>query len=159
MKTDAYLSKCRKYRYALWRTWDNSKPYAMFIGLNPSTANETEDDPTINRCINYSKNWGYGGLCMVNLFAFRATEPSDMKASSKPIGLDNDDWIKKLSKDAAIIIAAWGNDGSYMERSKSVIDMIPNLMCLKINKTGEPAHPLYQPSSATPIKFGKNNIL
>ncbi len=154
MKTDANLSKCRKYRYALWRTWDDSKSYAMFIGLNPSTADETENDPTINRCINYSKKWGYGGLCMVNLFAFRATDPSVMMESNDPIGSDNNDWIKKLSKEAGVIVAAWGNDGSYMGRSKNIMDMIPNLMCLKINKTGEPAHPLYQPGSATPIKMG-----
>ena len=154
MKTDANLSKCRKYRYALWRTWDDSKPFAMFIGLNPSTADETEDDPTINRCINFSKDWGYGGLCMVNLFAFRATVPSDMMASKDPIGSENDNWIKKLSKDAGVIVAAWGNNGSYMGRSKNIMDMVPNLKCLKINKTGEPAHPLYQPSSATPIKMG-----
>ncbi len=154
LKTDAILSKCRNYRYALWRTWDDSKPYAMFIGLNPSTADETEDDPTIKRCINYSREWGYGGLCMVNLFAFRATAPRDMKASNNPIGSDNDDWIKKLSKKAGVIVAAWGNDGSFMGRSKNVVDMIPDLMCLKINKTGEPAHPLYQPGSAIPIKMG-----
>lgn len=155
MKADANLSKCRKYRYALWRTWDDSKPYAMFIGLNPSTADETEDDPTINRCINYSRDWGYGGLCMVNLFAFRATDPSDMMASDDPIGSDNDDWIIKLSKEAGVIVAAWGNDGSYMGRSKKVMNRIPNLMCLNINKTGEPAHPLYQSGSATPIRMSR----
>jgi hypothetical protein len=155
MKTDANLSKCRKYRYALWRIWDDSKPYAMFIGLNPSTANETEDDPTITRCINYSKNWGYGGLCMVNLFAFRATEPSVMMAAKDPIGLENDAWIKKLSHKAGVIVAAWGNDGSFLERSYKIKKIIPNLMCLKINKTGEPAHPLYQPATATPIIIGK----
>ncbi len=76
MKSDAELSKCRAYRYALWRTWDESKPFAMFVGLNPSTADELEDDPTIRRCINFSKLWGYGGLCMVNLFAYRATDPT-----------------------------------------------------------------------------------
>ncbi|HEC24975.1 MAG TPA: DUF1643 domain-containing protein, partial [bacterium] len=104
METYANLSECRKYRYALWRTWDELKPCAMFIGLNPSTADETEDDPTIKRCINYSKDWGYGGLCMVNLFAFRATSPSDMRASIEPIGSDNDEWIQKLSKEAGVIV-------------------------------------------------------
>lgn len=153
MRTDAKLSECRKYRYALWRIWDDSKPYAMFIGLNPSTADETEDDPTINRCINYSKDWGYGGLCMANLFAFRATDPVDMMASDEPIGSDNDEWIKKLAKEAGVIVAAWGNDGSHLDRSKKVMDMISDLMCLKLNKTGEPAHPLYQPGTAKPIKM------
>jgi hypothetical protein len=153
MRTDAVFSKCRKYRYALWRIWDDSEPYAMFIGLNPSTADETQNDPTINRCVNYSKKWGYGGLCIVNLFAFRATDPSVMIASDDPIGSDNDNWIKKLSIDAGVIVAAWGNEGSYLGRSKQVIDLVPNLKCININKTGEPFHPLYQSSSARPIGF------
>ncbi len=73
MRTDAKLSDCRIYRYALWRIWDDAKPLVMFIGLNPSTADETEDDPTIRRCISFAQNWGYGGLYMANLFVFRAT--------------------------------------------------------------------------------------
>lgn len=153
MKTNATLSECRKYRYALWRTWDDSKPYVVFIGLNPSTANETEDDPTIRRCIGFAKKWGYGGLCMVNLFAFRATQPSDMIASSDPVGTDNDSYIKKLAEGAGVVIAAWGNDGVYLGRSKEIVSMLPDMMCLKMNKTGEPAHPLYQPSFAIPIKM------
>ena len=154
MQTDANLSPCRRYRYALWRIWDESKPYALFIGLNPSTADETEDDPTIKRCVNYSKSWGFGGLCMVNLFAFRATKPRDMMASEDPVGSDNDIWIKQLASDAGVIVAAWGNDGAYMGRSKKVKGMIPNLKCLKTNKSGEPAHPLYQPGSSLPITMG-----
>jgi hypothetical protein len=153
MNTDALFSKCRKYRYSLWRTWDETKPHAMFIGLNPSTADETNNDPTITRCINYSKSWGYGGLCMVNLFAYRATKPTVMMAYDKPIGPDNDDLIKELSTKAGVIVAAWGNDGSFKGRSKKMIKMIPGLMCLKINKSGEPAHPLYQPGHAIPIKM------
>jgi len=154
MKTDAELSQCRKYRYALWRTWDDSKPYVMFIGLNPSTADETEDDPTIRRCINFSKDWGFGGLCMVNLFAFRATSPNDMMSSNDPVGSENDKWIEKLSINAGVIIAAWGNHGAFLGRSKTVVGMLPSIKCLKINKSGEPAHPLYQPRSAQPIGFG-----
>jgi hypothetical protein len=74
VKTGAIFSDCRKYRFALRRNWDESKPYVMFIGLNPSTADEIENDPTINRCISYARSWGYGGLFMANLFAFRATD-------------------------------------------------------------------------------------
>ena len=154
MKSDANLSECRQYRYALWRTWDESKPYAMFIGLNPSTADEKEDDPTITRCINFAKTWGYGGLCMANLFAYRSSDPSNLRSTQEPIGLENDAWLKKLAKEAGVIVAAWGNDGAYLGRSKLVSSNISNLKCLKINKTGEPAHPLYQPSSATLIEFG-----
>jgi hypothetical protein len=154
LKNTAKLSECRKYRYALWRTWDDSKSYVMFIGLNPSTADENTDDPTLTRCINYAKSWGYGGVCMANLFAFRATEPSDMKASNYPIGSENNKWLKKLAKEAALVVAAWGNDGSYLGRSKQVLEIIPNLSCLKLNKSGEPAHPLYQAAKLKPVPMG-----
>lgn len=151
MKTHAELSKCRKYRFALWRTWDESKPYAMIIGLNPSTADETEDDPTIRRCINFAKSWGFGGLCMANLFAFRATDPNDMFTADDPIGSDNDEWLIKLAKDAGIVVAAWGNDGVHLGRSKEVLQFIPSLHYLKMNRTGEPAHPLYLKATSTPV--------
>lgn len=153
MKTDAVLSECKTYRYALWRTWDESKPYALFIGLNPSTADETEDDPTIRRCVGFAKAWGFGGLCVVNLFAYRATEPKDMMKAEDPIGPENDRWIKRLSADAGVIVAAWGNSGSFLGRSWTVTRMIPNLTCLKLNKSGEPVHPLYQPATATPKRM------
>lgn len=144
VKNTAKLSKCRRYRYALWRTWDQSKPYIMFICLNPSTADETTDDPTLTRCITYAKSWGYGGVCMANLFAFRATAPADMKAAKNPIGSQNDRWLEKLAHEAERVVAAWGNDGGHSGRSRQVRGLIPNMYCLKINKTGEPAHPLYQ---------------
>lgn len=99
MKKYATLSEDRKYRYTLTRIWDETKPKVMFIGLNPSTADETKDDPTIIRCINFAKSWGYGGLEMTNLFAFRATNPKVMKNEKEPIGKDNDTWLKKLATD------------------------------------------------------------
>jgi len=151
LKNTAKLSECRKYRFALWRTWDDSKPYVMFVGLNPSTADETTDDPTLIRCINYAKSWGFGGVCMANIFAYRATEPNDMKAVTDPIGSENNDWLKKLSSDAGMVVAAWGNDGSYLGRSEQVKELLPNLHCLKLNKSGEPAHPLYQNSDIEPV--------
>jgi hypothetical protein len=154
LKTDAKLSSCRNYRFALWRTWDDSKPFAMIIGLNPSTADEVENDPTITRCINFAKSWGYGGVCMANLFAYRATEPSDMKSHNDPIGAENDMWLTKLAKDAAIVVAAWGNDGNYLNRSTVVKNMLPNLHYLKMNKSGEPAHPLYIKADLAPVVMG-----
>ncbi len=129
-------------------------PFVMFVGLNPSTADETTDDPTLTRCINYAKSWGYGGVCMANLFAFRATEPADMKASDDPVGIENDQWLKKLAKDAALVVAAWGNDGSYLRRSEHVKEFLPNLYCLKLNKSGEPVHPLYQAAKLKPVPIG-----
>jgi hypothetical protein len=149
--TDAKFSDCRKYRFALWRIWDESKPYAMFIGLNPSTADEIEDDRTISRCISYARSWGYGGLCMANLFAFRATKPEDMMAVIDPIGLGNDEWLVKLSENAGVVVAAWGNTGNHLNRSSQVLEFMPNLHYLKINKSGEPAHPLYQNANLQPV--------
>lgn len=145
------MSECRKYRFALWRTWDESKPYVMFVGLNPSTADEKTDDPTLTRCINYAKLWGFGGVCMANIFAYRATEPNNMKAAMDPVGAENNDWLKKLSRDAGMVVAAWGNDGSYLGRSGQVKKLLPNLHCLKLNKSGEPAHPLYQKADIKPV--------
>lgn len=145
----AELSPDRKYRYALWRIWDETKRFVVFICLNPSTADETEDDATIRRCMGYAKSWGFGGIYMVNLFAFRAKEPSDMKAVDDPIGPENDYWLRKLSC-AGLAVAGWGNDGAYRGRSKEVRELIPELYCLKQNKSGEPVHPLYQKASLTP---------
>jgi hypothetical protein len=153
MKNTAEFSVCRKYRYALWRTWDDSKSYALFICLNPSTADEINNDPTVTRCINFAKSWGYGGICMANLFAFRATEPSKMKSQLEPIGRDNNQWLIKLAREAGVVVAAWGNDGGYLGRSKEVSSLVPNLHFLKLNKSGEPSHPLYLSAELTPQRW------
>lgn len=153
MKSDAVLSDCRTYRYALWRTWDKNRPYAMFVGLNPSTADETEDDPTIKRCIQFAKDWGYGGLCMANLFAFRATKPTDMKKVLDPVGIENDLWLIKLANDAGVVVGAWGNHGAFQARAKYVIDLLPDMSYLKLNVTGHPSHPLYLKADLKPRKL------
>ena len=153
MKKDAILSEDRKYRYVLSRIWDESKPLVVIIGLNPSTADEKDDDNTIKKCINFSKNWGYGGLYMLNLFAFRATAPSDMFNASSPIGEENSKYIEKYSKLSDKVISAWGNNGNFKNRSKEVLLNIENKFYLKLNKTGEPAHPLYLNKNLIPIKF------
>ncbi|WGE55084.1 DUF1643 domain-containing protein [Actinobacillus equuli subsp. equuli] len=139
LNSGAELSECRKYRYALWRVWDKSKPKVMFIGLNPSTA----DDNTITRCINFAKSWGYGGIYMTNLFAYRSTDKSQLYRVDDPIGVDNDEYIAKYADLSEKVIAAWGNDGAFLDRSKLVANLISPLFCLEINKTGEPKHPLY----------------
>ena len=150
---NATFSDCRKYRYALSRTWNGKKKTILFIGLNPSTADEKIDDPTIRRCINYAQNWGYGSLLMVNLFAYRATIPSELKNVKNPIGNDNDLHIIELSKKVDLSVAAWGNEGSLLNRDKEIKKILPNLMCLKINKSGQPAHPLYQKKDLKLIKY------
>ncbi len=151
MNTSAHFSRCRRYRFALWRVWDASAPYAMIIGLNPSTADETANDPTITRCINFARSWGYGGVCVVNLFAYKATYPRDLKAAADPVGRSNDAWLRKLAKGAGVVVAAWGNDGAYLGRSHRVRAMIPDMHCLRMNRSGEPAHPLYLKADLRPM--------
>jgi len=149
----AKFSKDRVYRYALWRIWDESKEPVMFIGLNPSTADEVEDDPTLRRCMNFADNWGYGGVVMTNLFAYCATDPDMMKSTKKPIGQRNNQFLKQLASEVDLIVAAWGNHGAYLSRSDEVQAMLPALHYLKLNASGEPAHPLYLPGSLIPLNW------
>lgn len=152
MERICQFSPCRKYRYTLWREWDmTNKSYLMVIGLNPSTADETQDDPTIRRCIDFAKCWQFGALCMTNIFAWRETNPELMKKQSDPIGSDNDRWLKECSVDAGFVLAAWGKHGSHMARGAKVRQMIRAVHCLKLNKDGSPVHPLYQPANAQPF--------
>lgn len=158
MSRETIFSPCRKYRYTLWRSWPivpglNSRHYVQFIGLNPSTADETQDDPTIRRCKAFAKAWGYSAMCMTNLFAWRDTDPLEMKRTADPIGPDNNKWLLEVASGASIIIAAWGKHGSYLYRGARVKQFIPNLKCLRKNKDGSPEHPLYLPSNLTPIEL------
>lgn len=139
----AEFSDCGKYRYFLSRIWDESKPIYLFIGLNPSIANDEDNDNTISRCINLIDSWGGGGLYMANLFAYIATNPQVMKQASDPIGIDNDFFLETLSDSAFKIVACWGNDGSHRGRSLDVINLLKNkdMFCLHINNSGEPHHP------------------
>lgn len=151
IKTGAQFSECRVYRYALWRTWNPDAPYTLFIGLNPSTADETEDDPTIRRCIGFAKTWNTGGIVMVNLFAFRATRPADMKAASDPVGPENNRHLQMYGDSAGLVVAAWGNHGEYRDRHREVfsIPLSENetlgdvMQCLGTTKRQQPKHPLY----------------
>jgi len=154
MEKSAVLSPCRRYRYELWRRWSN-EPTCVFIGLNPSTADATQDDPTIRKCVGYAKRWGYGALCMVNLFAFRATKPSDMLVAEDPVGPENNITLGRLALNSARIIAAWGNHGRHLSRDARVMDMLPQLYCLKVNQDGSPAHPLYLPGSVVPFRYDR----
>jgi len=160
------FSPCRKYRYTLWREWgtlpgddDLFAPrksglrrgqYVQFIGLNPSTADETNDDPTIRRCINFAKDWGFGTLCMTNLFAFRATQPSDMMKEPEPVGPDNDTHLQLIAKKAGLVIAAWGTLGNHRGRADQVRSAIPNLHAIGLSREGFPRHPLYVAGHAIP---------
>ena len=154
MEKGAIISDCEKYRYSLWRIWDKEKPIFTFIGLNPSTADHIQDDRTITRCINFAKSWGGGGIYMANLFAYRATDPQEMMSQEDPIGPDNDAYLNQLATESQKLIACWGNDGAFNERSTFVKHLLKDkLYYLKLNKSGEPGHPLYIHSSAQITPF------
>ncbi len=143
MEKNAVFSSDRKYRYALWRIWDYTKPIVLFIGLNPSTADEEDDDRTIQKCIGFAKRWECGGLYMANLFAFKSTKPEGLLKAADPIGPENDEWIEKLLDESSFTVGVWGNHGTLLNRGEIFLEKVPNLYYLKINKTGHPAHPLY----------------
>ena len=147
------FSSCRKYRYALWREWIGGNGYAMFVGLNPSTADETRDDATIRRCIAFAKGWGYEALCMTNLFAWRATKPADMLAIDDPVGPDNNATLIELAVGAGVIVAAWGAVGTYRGRDAEVCALLPALHCLHLTRGGQPGHPLYLPAALSPLPW------
>jgi len=156
VKRHAEFSPCRRYRYALSRTWDEALPRVLFIGLNPSIADEVRDDPTLRRCMGYASDWGYGGVCVANLFAWRATDPAALKAARDPVGPDNDAWLTRLAVDAGLVVAAWGNHGAWQGRSGQVVAMLPDPHCLQMNLSGEPAHPLYLRRSLRPLPYPAN---
>jgi len=156
-KKGAILSKNRLYRYVLWREWDINKKTCVFIGLNPSTADENEDDPTLRRCINFAKDWGFGKCVIVNLFAYRATNPDELEKQEKPIGYKNNHHLKSQGIQASLVVAASGNRGGYLKRNEKVIKLLKNisLKCFKITSKGQPAHPLYQANNTKLINYEK----
>jgi hypothetical protein len=149
----AIFSDDRKYRYALWRIWDESKPLVMFIGLNPSTANEETNDPTIRRVMSFAKSWGYGGVYMMNLFAYVTAYPLELKKCKDPIA-DNDKYLKEIASKCEKIVFAWGSFKEAIERSYKIYEMFPVASELGSNKDGSPKHPLYVKGDVQLIDIG-----
>ena len=154
MFSGAEFSLCRQYRYRLWRSWDGTLPTVAVIGLNPSTADESKDDPTIRRCIDYARRWGGGRLEMLNLFAIRATDPRVMRAHAAPVGANNDATIRTIAGTATLVVAAWGAHGSHLRRDADVCALLNEagiaLHALRLTKGGHPCHPLRLPAHLEP---------
>lgn len=166
---ETIFSPCRLYRYTLWREWPRSADmfegandgergrdsYVQFIGLNPSTADEIENDPTIRKCIGFATRWGFNAMCMTNLFAFRATDPKVMRKHPSPVGQDNLQHLLNIGGGAALVVAAWGVNGVHMYQDLTVMQEISNigvkLKCLRKTKHRHPEHPLYIPYETEPI--------
>lgn len=149
----ASFSDCRKYRYALWRIWDKNKPLVMFVGLNPSTANENENDPTIRSVERIAKHNGYGGFYMMNCFPFVSTDPKKLYDCSHSI--HNEGWLKEIASISKDVVFAWGN---FEVVKKLGVDYIlgqwfPNAKALHINKNGSPKHPLYCKTDTEFVKW------
>jgi hypothetical protein len=175
----ADISSCGRYRYLLEREWrgthdrknwdwwsfkdgadaDVGEPKSvLFVMLNPSTADGTEDDPTIRRCVGFAKAWKYEALAVVNLFAYRATDPKELfKAGDSIHGPRNEEVIERAARDAGIIVCAWGAHGSWGEQDETVRGWMnehsQKLHALGFTKHGHPKHPLYLPADATPIRM------
>ncbi|HEY4037312.1 MAG TPA: DUF1643 domain-containing protein [Burkholderiaceae bacterium] len=147
MTAAAFISRCGTYRYALWRRWA-AGPQVLFVMLNPSTADDQNDDPTIRRCIGLATSWGFGSVAVGNLFAFRTPSPSVLRKAAQPIGRSNDRWLQRLAADSSRVIAAWGNHGSLMGRAEQVRALLGPLYVLSLTQQGQPRHPLYVPGSA-----------
>ena len=143
----ALYSDCEKYRYALTRVWDASARRVVFLMLNPSKATEVQNDPTVERCERRARALGYGGMRVINIFAFRATDPRDLKAAKDPGGPENDAVIRDGVDWADDVIAAWGAHGAFRNRGAEVAAVLQDAGCaalhLGLSKAGHPRHPLY----------------
>lgn len=146
-ESNAYLSKCLKYRYFLRRIWDNTKIRVLFVMLNPSTADALIDDRTIQSCVRLCDALGFGGFEVVNLFAYRATDPEELFECDDPIGEENDNFIASAIGRCDLTICAWGSHKSVEKRRMRVLEMAlrrrPAVFCFAKNKDGNPKHPLY----------------
>ena len=174
----AEISADGRYRYLLWREWRGSHARAnwdwlgrdgtgqelgrpkpcLFIMLNPSTADGEHDDPTIRRCVAFSKAWNYERLEVVNLFAHRATDPRALLALSHdddPVGWQNSDYVTEAAVRAGIVICAWGAHGAHLGQDETVLGWIgaTRRFALGLTRDGQPRHPLYLPSDAKPVEF------
>ena len=152
------FSPNREFRYTLHHRWDElfaDARYVMFCGLNPSTADESELDPTLRRVRGFTSREGFSSFVMTNLFAYRATDPAAMLAHHAPVGPENDHWIQETARQATLIVAAWGADGGHLGRDSAVISILAGvgkpIYCLGHTTNKKPLHPLYLPASAALI--------
>ena len=156
---DAELSRDRLFRYTLSRSWQTlleaNDEILLFILLNPSTADENLDDPTLRRGMGFAWRLGYGAVVFCNLFAFRTPSPAKLKMAIDPVGPLNDEHILQEAKEAHTVVLAWGTHGTYRDRDKEVLELLGDgaLHCLGKTKNGHPRHPLYLPNNTELEEF------
>ena len=153
----AVYSDCETYRYSLTRVWQEDAPRVMFVMLNPSTADELQNDPTVERCEQRARRLGFGGFRVTNIFAFRATAPGDMKKAQDPVGTDNAHQLALGIEWADQVIAAWGVHGAHMDQGPRMGALLKDcgkpLFHLGLTKEGHPKHPLYLPYAQRPVAW------
>lgn len=151
----AVFDKDRRYRFVLWRFW-NDAPRVLFIGLNPSTANELQNDSTIRRCLGFAEKWGYGGMFFCNLYSYVSTDPR-LLSSEEALHAANIPAITMATRLAVQTIAAWGDGVELVENGKSVAEntakIIEPALCFGLTQKGNPKHPLYLPSESTLVNY------
>jgi hypothetical protein len=160
IQSDITQSRCvwagnsNQYRYILNRTWDKTKPKIAFIGLNPSTADERIDDNTVRKCITVARRDGFGEMTMLNIYAYRSTDPSVLKTHPQPTGDLNDKHIFAECQGASKIVVAWGSHVPD-DRHQSLLKLLDGftLWCFAKNKDGKPKHPLYVSNQAPLILY------
>ena len=156
----ALYSHCQRYRYALTRIWDADGKRAVFIMLNPSTATEVQNDPTVERCERRARALGFGAFRVCNIFAWRDTDPRAMRAAAEPVGPDNDATILDACDWADRIICAWGTHGAHLQRGAAMTTVLRAtglpLWHLGLTQAGHPKHPLYISYSMQPVAWGED---
>jgi hypothetical protein len=158
MPNECIFSADRNHRYTLIHRWDemlNPDHGIAWICLNPSTADEHQLDPTLRRIRDFSATWGYSFFIMLNLFAWRATLPADMKRVADPIGPDNDRWIAHWGARVDRVMLGWGEHGAHLGRDQQVLAYLDRgkTYCLERNASGQPKHPLYVSKKNKPVLF------
>ena len=153
----AIYSDCERYRYSLTRTWDATAGRVTFVMLNPSTATEVQNDPTVERCERRARALGFGAFCVTNIFAWRDTDPRAMRRAKDPIGSENDSAILKAAQWADAIVCAWGTHGEHLNRGPAVERLLRKtglpLSHLGLSKAGHPKHPLYIGYAVQPVEW------
>jgi hypothetical protein len=153
LASSATFSDDMVYRYVLERVLKPGGGRCAFIGLNPSTADEMKNDPTVTRCINYARAWGYGEFVMLNAYGLRSTDPAGLRACADPVGAENDAWIQVEVAKALIVVAAWGTHARLLGRHEALVGMLSSLHCLGTTKEGYPKHPLYLRKDLMPVVY------
>lgn len=156
--TTAILSECETYRYDLTRRWDDDRLTLGWVMLNPSTADEHDDDPTIRRCIGFAKKWGYGSIKVANLYALRSTAPANLWTHPDPVGPDNDRYLAHIVFDCPLTVLAWGAHATRPARVSHVVRNLADaageadhqLAVLGWSKQHAPRHPLYMRGDTSP---------